>query len=61
MLKPGPNYRMSKQGKRTLATNRMIDAHYRGAIKRSIIQAELSAAIQPKREKNRRDSNAPGE
>jgi hypothetical protein len=61
MLKPGPNYRMSKQGKRTLATNRMIDSHYRGEIKRSIIQAELAAAIQPKREKGRRDTKPAGE
>jgi hypothetical protein len=53
MLKPGPNYRMSKQGKRFAA--RIIDSHQRGEFLRSTVQAELAAAIQPKREKPRRD------
>ena len=43
---------MSKQGKRTLA--QYVDPHKRGEVKRSIIQAELAAAIQPKREKPQR-------
>jgi hypothetical protein len=59
MLKPGPNYRMSKQGKRTLA--QYIDAHKRGEVKRSIVQAELAAAIQPKREKPQRNSKPAAE
>jgi hypothetical protein len=53
MLKPGPSYKMSKQGKRTLA--QYLDSHKRGEVKRSIIQAELAALIQPKRERNRRE------
>ena len=55
MLKPGSNYKMSKQSKRFLATKKMIDAHYRGEIKRTVIQAELAAAIQPKREKGKKE------
>ena len=46
MLKPTASYRMSKQAKRTLA--RYVDPHKRGEIKRSSIQAELSANIQPR-------------
>ena len=53
MLKPGPSYKMTKQGKRTLA--QYLDPHKRGEVKRSIIQAELAALIQPKREKGRRE------
>ena len=56
MLKSGSNYKMTKQSKRLLATKKMIDAHYRGEIKRTVIQAELAAAIQPKREKGKRES-----
>ena len=54
MLKPGPNYRMSAQAKRFAA--RILDAHERGAFLRATVQAELAAAIQPKREKSRRES-----
>ena len=54
MLKPGPNYRMSAQSKRFLAT--IIDPHKRGEFKRSAIQAELAAAIQPRISKGKRDS-----
>ena len=53
MLKPTASYRMSKQSKRLLATSRMIDPHVRGAHKRAVIQAELAALIQPKREKRK--------
>ena len=49
MLKPGPNYRMSKQTKRSLATKRMIDPHFRGEQKRLMIQAELYSQQQPPR------------
>lgn len=55
MLKPGPNYRMSKQTKRSLATSRMIDPHYRGEQKRLMIQAELHSQLQPRKEKTKRD------
>lgn len=56
MLKPTANYRMSKTTKASLALSHFKDEHARGAWKRSMIQAELSAAIQPKREKVRRES-----
>jgi len=55
MLKPGPNYRMSAQAKRFLAT--IIDPHKRGEFKRATIQAELAAQLQPKREKKPRNGN----
>ncbi len=55
MLKPTANYRMSKQTKASLALGKFRDEHDRGAWKRSMIQAELAAAIQPKREKVRRE------
>jgi hypothetical protein len=50
-MKPGPNYRMSSLLKISLATGKFTDAHQRGAWKRACIDAELCAAIQPKREK----------
>jgi hypothetical protein len=55
MLKPTANYRMSKTTKASLALGKFRDVHDRAAWKRSMIQAELSAAIQPKREKVRRE------
>jgi hypothetical protein len=36
----------------------IIDNHERGAFKRSAIQAELAAAIQPKREKGKRNEGS---
>jgi hypothetical protein len=56
MSKPTANYKMSKQTKAGLALHKFKDAHARGAWKRAMIDAELSAAHQPKREKSRRDS-----
>jgi hypothetical protein len=53
MLKPTASYRMTKQSKRLLATSSMINSHVRGEHKRAIIQAELAALIQPKREKRK--------
>ncbi len=50
-MKPGPNYRMSSLLKVSLATGKFKDAHQRGAWKRACIDAELCAAIQPKRER----------
>ncbi len=46
MFKPTSTYRMSKETKMSLAT--IVDPHKRGEWKRSMIQAELSAAIMPK-------------
>lgn len=55
-MKPGPNYKMSKTLKASLALSTFQDPHQKGAWKRAMVQAELAAAIQPKREKSRRDS-----
>lgn len=55
MLKPTANYKMSKPTKTGLALHKFKNAHDRNAWKRAMIQAELSAAIQPKREKIKRN------
>ena len=58
MLKPTANYRMSGQLKRSLALSKNFqDPHKKGEWKRAMIQAELAALIQPKREK--RDNRGP--
>lgn len=49
-LKPTSSYKMSAAHKNTLL--RYKDPHLRGLIKRSLIQADLEAAIKPKNEKN---------
>jgi hypothetical protein len=56
MLKPSSNYKMSKSTKTMLAN--ILDPHKRGEHKRSMIQAELAAAVQPKREKNKKEVSA---
>jgi hypothetical protein len=56
MLKPTANYKMSSQTKAGLALGKFKDAHARGSWKRAMIQAELTAAIQPRREKAKRES-----
>jgi hypothetical protein len=48
-MKAGPNFKMSKQTKRSLAL--IIDPHERGAQRRIMVQAELAAAVVPRREK----------
>jgi len=48
-MKAKSNFKLSKTSKRMIAT--VIDPHQRGALKRAMIQAELAAAIVPKREK----------
>lgn len=48
-IKPGPNFKISKQTKRSLAL--IINPHERGEQRRIMVQAELAAAIAPKREK----------
>lgn len=45
-MKPTAAYKMSKATKRGL--NSILDAHQRGAWKRAMINAELSAAVRPK-------------
>ena len=50
-MKPGPNYKMSTSLKASLALGKFQDPHEKGKWKRDMIQAELAAAIQPKREK----------
>jgi hypothetical protein len=54
MLKSGSNYKMSKQLKTSLALGKFKDVHARGAWKRAMIEAELTAAQQPRREKSQR-------
>ncbi len=56
-MKPGPNYRMSKSLKASLALGGFQDPHKKGQWKRAMIDAELSAAFQPKREKTKRNGN----
>jgi hypothetical protein len=51
IMKPGPNYRMSSLTKASLALSKFQDPHKRGEWKRAMIDAELCAAVQPKREK----------
>jgi hypothetical protein len=50
VLKPTKTYKMSKTLKASLALSSFQDPHLKGAWKRAMIDAELSAAIQPKRE-----------
>ena len=49
-MKSGPNYRMSSLTKASLALSGVLDPHKRGEWKRAMIDAELNAAVQPKRE-----------
>jgi hypothetical protein len=49
-LKPTKTYKMSKTLKASLALSTFQDPHQKGQWKRAMIDAELSAAIQPKRE-----------
>jgi hypothetical protein len=60
MLKPTANYKMSKPLKTSLALSKMQDPHLKGQWKRAMIQAELYAAIAPKKEKREyRGTNTP--
>ena len=47
-MKPGKTFNLNKQTKRFMCT--FVNAEQRHAFKRAMIQAELAAAIQPKRE-----------
>ena len=53
-MKPTKNYKMSKPLKTSLALSTFQDPHQKGQWKRAMIDAELCAAIQPKREKGRK-------
>ena len=55
MLKPTASYRMTKQTKRSLALSKFTSTEQRNAWKRAMIQAELAALIQPKKERSRRE------
>jgi ribosomal protein L4 len=57
-MKPTANYKMSKQTKRTLALTHFSSEDQRNAWKRAMIDAELCAAIQPKRESKGRNQNS---
>jgi hypothetical protein len=51
MLKPGKTFKLSKTAKRMIALMKGSTAEQRNQYKNMMIQAELAAAIQPKREK----------
>jgi len=52
MLKPGKTFKLSKTVKRMIALMKGSTADQRNQYKRMMIDAELCAAIQPKREKS---------
>jgi len=56
-MKPGSNYKMSKTLKASLALSSFQDPHKKGQWKRAMIDAEISASFQPKREKGRKDQS----
>ena len=46
-IKPGPNFKLSKRTKTVLALGKFKDEHDRGAYKRAMIQAEITASMKP--------------
>ena len=50
-MKPGKTFKLSKTTKRMVALMKGSTADQRNQFKNMMIQAELAAAIQPKREK----------
>jgi hypothetical protein len=52
MLKPNKTFRLSKTVKRMIALMKGSTAEQRNQYKRMMIDAELCAAVQPKREKS---------
>jgi hypothetical protein len=50
-MKPGKTFKLSKTTKRMVALMKGATADQRNQFKNMMIQAELAAAIQPKREK----------
>ena len=57
MYKPNGNFKLSKTSKRFLAT--IVNSNQKGMLKAGLIQAELAAAIVPKREPKREGKGAP--
>jgi hypothetical protein len=56
-MKPTASYKMSTQAKRFLAN--IDDPHVRGAVKKTMIDAELTAALQPRRDRTAKTFNEP--
>lgn len=56
MLKPGKTFKLSKTSKRMVALMGG-PAEGRNQFKRMMIQAEIAAAIQPKKEKGKKESS----
>ena len=54
-MTPTSSFRLSKSTKRGLASGRWTSAQQRNGWKRSMIQAELHAAIQPRSKKGERN------
>jgi hypothetical protein len=50
-MKPGKTFKLSKTAKRMVALMKGSTADQRNQFKNMMIQAELAAAVQPKREK----------
>jgi hypothetical protein len=50
-MKPGKTFKLSKTAKRMIALMRNSTTEQRNQFKHMMIQAELAAAVQPKREK----------
>lgn len=57
-MTPTSSFRLSKSTKRALASGRFQDEHQRNQFKRSMIQAELAGAVQPRSKKGDRDDQA---
>jgi len=53
-MKPTANYKMSSSLKASLAMSPLKDQHQQAAWKRAMIDAELSAAVRPQRERSNR-------
>ncbi len=56
-MKPGPNYRMSKTLKASLALSSFQDPHKKGQWKRAMIDAELHSQIKPVRDRSKSKEN----
>ncbi len=56
-MKPGPNYRMSKTLKASLALSSFQDPHKKGQWKRAMIDAELHSQIKPVRDRSKQKEN----
>jgi hypothetical protein len=55
-LKPSKTFKLSKTSKRMISLMKGATNEQRNQYKHMMIQAELAAAVQPKREKNRKES-----